>query len=187
MNNAPSELIINNELSTPDTNKKNEIVAIDITEQHHVAEKTSIANQETLTEKLKKCYRIFAAQVIRLVLIIECGFCAYFTSCILNDYFYMIMLCGIVIIIIDGIFVSVKSKGRERKWFEGFLICNFSTIKIFFRFSISKFAFICIYLITICRLVVYKNLEQNDDSCKSANMTFSSRPTCFQVQFYYLM
>lgn len=73
--------------------------------------------KESCWTKFKRFCNIFIAQIVRVVLIGECAFCIYFTSCILDNYLYMLMAIGIFIIVIDGVVIAVKRQGKEYKWY----------------------------------------------------------------------
>lgn len=69
-----------------------------------------------LNEKLSKCIDITLSQFVRLVYMLQAGFCVYYLSSVMNSNYYYLILLGILLIFIDGIYVAIKRSGKEYTW-----------------------------------------------------------------------
>lgn len=67
-------------------------------------------------KRVKKAFDIGLCFLIRIIFILQLIYIIYALCSTLNDLSYISLTVGIVIIVLDGIFVAFKRHGKEYTW-----------------------------------------------------------------------
>lgn len=126
-------------------------------------EKSSLSKEE----KRKRIIDIINAVTLRLLFIAEAIVYLLFTTCIINNTAFLVLIINILVIIADGLYIVIKRHGVELKWF-----------------SISIASFTIIFIISNWVLVFHK-LNLKDPGCLNASLTsLNSGNFCFTVHLH---
>lgn len=96
---------------------------IEAQQQNAKRKKTKLKTAESficfgvrLNEDLLKFIDIALSQFVRLVYVLETGFCVYLLASVMQNNYYYLMLIGTLVIILDGYFVLIVRHGKEYTW-----------------------------------------------------------------------
>ena len=69
-----------------------------------------------LNPALENAFDMAMCMLVRLVFVFEGAFCIYFLVTFNQNYFYLFLIAGLLVICLDSIFIMVKRKGKEHFW-----------------------------------------------------------------------
>ncbi len=124
-----------------------------------------------LNPKIRKLFDIILCSLVRLVFFLQASFCIYYLTTFNDNFYYLILTVGLVLIVADSIYIVVQRNGKEHMWF-----------------SISSFSYTIIFLTLIWSLVITK-YDTNDYDCSENNTMLEERNywlfVCFFVNIYF--
>lgn len=60
---------------------------------------------------------IVSCNLVRVIFIGQCAFWLYYVTKLYNDLTYLVMIVPLVLIFLDGLYLSVYRQGKEHSWF----------------------------------------------------------------------
>lgn len=107
--------------------------------------------------------------IVRILMIIECGFLIHFTKCIINDYNAYILFLFVIIILADGFYVVFRKLGKDHKWI-----------------SISMLMQTFVFVIAIWTLLFWR-IDSKDFHCTRSTdkvLLLSKKKSCLDVSLF---